>query len=204
MSSSSSVEVRRLRGEEGACYIDELARLRIEIFSGYPYLYAGDLEYEKRYLRYYLESEESVFVVAFDGERVVGVATGMPMEDADEAFQRPFLELGHDISRIFYFAESVLDPAYRGQGLGVRFFEEREAHVRSLGRFDWVCFAAVLRSPDHPLKPDDYQPLYGFWRKRGYQRKPELRATFPWKEVGSTEEHRNVMEFWIKKIGDDS
>lgn len=204
----SPIEVRRLLGAEAEPYIDDVARLRIKIFLGFPYLYEGDLEYEKRYLHHYLDSKDSVVVVALEhtpeGERVVGASTGMPMVEADEAFQRPFVELGHDIERIFYFAESVLDEPYRGQGIGVRFFEEREAHVESLGRFDWVCFASVVRSPDHPMKPADYKPLHDFWRKRGYRRKSELRTAFPWKLAGTTEEHQHVMEFWIKPVNESS
>jgi hypothetical protein len=34
-------------------YIPELARLRMEIFHEYPFLYAGDVEYEYRYLKKY-------------------------------------------------------------------------------------------------------------------------------------------------------
>ncbi|HAO32021.1 MAG TPA: GNAT family N-acetyltransferase, partial [Candidatus Competibacteraceae bacterium] len=52
----------------------------------------------------------------------------------------PFVARGDDPRRIFYYGESVLLPDYRGLGLGKRFFEEREAHVRALGRFETVCF----------------------------------------------------------------
>jgi GNAT superfamily N-acetyltransferase len=38
-----------------------------------------------------------------------------------------------DLSRIFYFGESVLLSQYRGQGVGVRFFEEREKAARDHG-----------------------------------------------------------------------
>jgi GNAT superfamily N-acetyltransferase len=204
MTANGSIDIRCLEGREINDYIDDLARLRIEIFKGFPYLYEGDLDYERRYLAHYLDSKDSVLVVALDGSHVVGVSTGMPMVDADEAFQRPFIELGYDIERVFYFAESVLDESCRGQGIGVRFFDEREAHVQRLGRFDWMCFAAIVRSPDHPMQPADYRLLHDFWRKRGYERRPEMRATFRWKEVGSTEENQHVMEYWIKPVSESS
>jgi len=63
---------------------------------------------------------------------------------------RPFLEHGYDPERIFYYGESVLLRAYRGQGLGKQFFVEREDHARSLNRFDLLCFCAVERPLDHP------------------------------------------------------
>ncbi|MBA2665148.1 MAG: GNAT family N-acetyltransferase [Bradymonadaceae bacterium] len=197
---SSEILVKRLIGEEIAPYVDDLARLRIEIFRGYPYLYDGDLIYEEQYLRRYLESLDSVLVVALDGARVIGVSTGMPMNEADEVFQKPFLELGYDISKIFYLSESVLQPNYRGHGIGVQFFTEREAHVQTMQRFEWACFSAVLRSPDHPARPDDYEPLFEFWKHRGYKRYPEMRTTLTWKGVGRMEPTAEVMEFWLKHM----
>jgi hypothetical protein len=35
------IEVRRLAGAEVAPYLDDLARMRIEVFREYPYLYDG-------------------------------------------------------------------------------------------------------------------------------------------------------------------
>ncbi|TXD33965.1 GNAT family N-acetyltransferase [Lujinxingia vulgaris] len=194
------VEVRRLSGDSVHQYVDDLARLRLQIFRTYPYLYDGDLDYESRYLARYLESSESVLVAAFDGERVVGVSTGMPMAESDEDFQRPFKELGYDVGEIFYLAESVLLPEYRGQGVGVKFFEEREAHVRELDAFRFTCFAAVVRPPDHPRRPEGWQPLDAFWRKRGYERQPQIRTMMRWKEIDTVEEVPEVMEIWLKDL----
>lgn len=204
MDSENNITIKRLRGDEITRHIEDLARLRIEIFRGYPYLYDGDPEYEERYVRYYLEAEDSVLVAAIDNaggqERVVGLATGMPLDEADEVFQKPFAELGFDVSKIFYFSESVLQPEYRGRGIGVAFFTEREAHVHAFSRFDWMCFSAVLRSPDHPDRPADYQPLFDFWKNRGYERHPELRTTLAWKGVGHIEAVPEIMEFWLKPV----
>lgn len=207
MDSKNKVIIKRLSGEEIARHVDDLARLRIEIFREFPYLYDGDLEYEARYVRYYLEASDSVLVAAIvpaeepgGKDQVVGLATGMPLDEADEVFQKPFAELGFDVSRIFYFSESVLQHDYRGQGIGVAFFTEREAHVHALNRFDWMCFSAVVRSPDHPDRPADYQPLFDFWKNRGYERHPELRTTLAWKGVGHVEAVPEIMEFWLKPV----
>ncbi len=43
-----------LQKEELAACIDDLADLRISVFREYPYLYDGNLEYEKKYLKQYL------------------------------------------------------------------------------------------------------------------------------------------------------
>ena len=66
------MRVERLTGTalEGA--LDGVARLRIAVFRDWPYLYDGDLTYERRYLDAYRNSPRAVVVGAFDGERIVG------------------------------------------------------------------------------------------------------------------------------------
>ncbi|MCX8998091.1 GNAT family N-acetyltransferase [Rhizobiaceae bacterium BDR2-2] len=188
------------QGSGIAPFIDDLARLRIAVFRAFPYLYEGTLDYEKTYVATYARSQDSVFVLALDGDRVVGASTGIPMRDETDAFKAPFLKAGWNPERIFYFGESVLMPDYRGQGLGVRFFEEREAHARRLGGFDICCFCAVERPADHPLRPADHQPLDTFWTRRGYTHHPDLRTEYVWRDVGETHETAKPMSFWMKEI----
>jgi GNAT superfamily N-acetyltransferase len=65
------------------------------------------------------------------------------------AFREPFAARGIDVTRLFYFGESVLLPEYRGHGIGHAFFDAREAAARRAGA-SAACFAAVVRAPDHP------------------------------------------------------
>lgn len=195
-----TVDVRRFSGPGLERYVDALARLRIEVFREFPYLYDGSLDYERRYLKTYIGVPDSVIVLVFDGDRVVGASTGLPMQAETEEVKRPFLEHGYDPKRIFYFGESVLEKNYRGRGLGVRFFEEREAHARELGRFDWTCFCAVQRSKDHPRRPREYVPLEAFWNKRGYTKHPELATTFSWRDLDEAQESPKPMVFWLKRL----
>lgn len=196
----SDLRVERCSGDALVPYIGELARLRIDVFRDFPYLYDGDLDYEMRYLKTYVDSQGAVIVVVLDGDRVVGAATGLPLSQETQEFQRPFVDLGHAPQRFFYCAESVLDRGYRGRGLGVRFFVEREAHARALGGFDYFCFCAVDRPSDHPLRPADYVPLDRFWLRRGYRREPSLRTTYVWKDIDQPEETAKSMTFWLKPV----
>lgn len=197
---TNELRIGRFAGKALERYVPDLARLRIRVFRDFPYLYDGTPEYEERYLRTYLGAPESVIVVVFHGDRVVGASTALPLEHETAEIQRPFLEHGHDPKRYFYLGESVLLPEYRGRGLGVRFFEEREDHVRRLGRFDWSCFCAVERPADHPRRPADHVPLDQFWTKRGYMKRPELRTTLSWKDLDETEESPKPMVFWLKRL----
>lgn len=197
---SKSLTVQRFSGEDLSRYLDAVAGLRIEIFREFPYLYDGDMTYERHYLQTYVKCPEAVVVVAFADGEVVGASTAIPMAAEEDSFQKPFIDAGYDPTRVFYCAESVLRRDYRGRGLGVRFFEEREAHARELGGFDHYVFCAVQRPADHPLRPAGYEPLDRFWEKRGYRKHPELRAQYAWKDVDQTAQTSKTLEFWVKSI----
>ena len=115
------IRVERLTGAAMARALPDVARLRIEVFRAYPYLYEGDAAYEERYLQVYRDSADAILVGAYDGARLIGAATGAPMEDHADDFGAAFAESGIALDRIFYCAESVLLPEYRGQGIGHRF-----------------------------------------------------------------------------------
>jgi GNAT superfamily N-acetyltransferase len=192
------ITIRRFSGELLNAYIEELARLRIEVFRDFPYLYDGSMDYERKYLQTYMRCPQAVVVLVFADNEVVGASTGIPMAFEEDNFQEPLQAQGYDPARVFYCAESVLRRDFRGQGLGVRFFEEREAHARELGGFDWYCFCAVQRPADHPLRPVAYQPLDRFWQRRGYVRHPELGASYTWKDIDQDAETSKRLEFWLK------
>lgn len=191
---------QRLSGPTLNQYIDDLAQLRMQVFRDFPYLYDGDLAYEARYLKTYIEAPDSVIVLAFDGDKVVGASTGVPLRHEMDEVKQPFLDAGLNIDEIFYCSESVLLSEYRGQGAGVAFFNHREAHAESLEGMKYSCFCAVQRPDNHPARPADYQPLDQFWRNRGYQKRSELATHFSWKEIGESEESLKPMTFWMKPL----
>jgi GNAT superfamily N-acetyltransferase len=193
------LEYRILTGERLAEALPDLARLRIEVFQAWPYLYDGDLAYERDYIRTYAESPGALIVGAFDDGRIVGASTAAPMEDHAAEFAAPFREHGYDLSDILYCGESVLLPECRGRGAGHAFFDAREAHAAALGR-SLVCFCGVVRDADDPRRPANYQPLDPFWRKRGYRRIEGLTAEYRWREVGETEQTAHRMQFWLRAL----
>ncbi len=193
------MEVRTFTGPEVADHLADVARLRIEVFREYPYLYDGTASDEAEYLIGYTKSERTLVVLAFDGPLVVGASTGMPLSDESAPFQKPFIERGHSISDVFYFGESVLSRSYRGQGLGHRFFDEREAHARAHG-YSVTAFCAVERAENDPRRPADYRTNEAFWQKRGYQKQPGMTCQLIWKEVGKELPSRHSLVFWLGKV----
>ncbi|MCW3476205.1 GNAT family N-acetyltransferase [Limobrevibacterium gyesilva] len=195
-----TVRVEMFRGAAMAPHLPALARLRIAVFRDWPYLYDGDPAYEQRYLADFAASPDAGLAVAFDGDMPVGCSTCEPLADAGVELRAPFRAHGIDPIRVFYFGESVLLPAYRGQGVGVAFFAEREAHARRVSACDYAAFCSVIRPQDHPLRPPEAVPLDAFWRKRGYAPCPGLECTMRWKQVDSVDEVENRLQFWMKPL----
>ncbi len=192
------IRVVRLTGEALGAALDDVARLRIEVFRAFPYLYDGDAAYERAYLQTYRDSADAILVGAFDGARLVGASTGTPMEDHGE-FAAAFDRQDIDLKDIFYCAESVLLTEYRGQGIGHSFFDLREAHGRDLGR-RYSAFCGVVRPPDHPLRRADFAPLDPFWRKRGYMPVEGAVAQYRWKDIDQQGESDHDLQFWMRAL----
>lgn len=195
----SPIDVRRVSGADLQARLDDVARLRVAVFRDWPYLYAGDMDYERGYLAAYAASADSVFVLALDGDNVVGASTGISLADDDAAFQAPFRAHGIDVEDVFYFGESVLLPAWRGRGIGHAFFDAREAHARALGRFRTTAFCAVDREPDDPRRPAGHRDNDAFWSRRGYVRQPQLRMQLAWDELDRGE-RTHMLTFWTRAL----
>ena len=196
----SRVRVERLTGARLQALLPDLARLRITVFRAFPYLYDGSLAYEETYLQTYVRAEDSVLVGAFDGDKVIGASTGLPLAHEPPSLTDTFTAHGFDVGQVFYFGESVLLPEYRGHGVGVAFFREREAHARSLGRFRWASFCGVVRPADHACRPVDYVPLDAFWRKRGFAPVAGMLGSLTWRDVDAALETAKPMQFWVKEL----
>ncbi len=193
------IRVERLTGAALTNALPDVARLRIEVFRDWPYLYDGDMVYEEAYLQTYRDTDDAILVAAYDGDQLVGASTGSPLADHADDFGAAFDAVTQDISEVFYCAESVLLPAFRGQGIGHQFFDLREAHARKLGaRF--CAFCAVQRPATHSLKPQDYRPLDLFWRKRGYAPLDGVVAKFVWKDIDQPQDSKHHLQFWMRVL----
>lgn len=197
--SDHSLTFLTVTGADIRPFIPDAARLRIAVFREFPYLYDGDMAYEERYLQTYSEAPDSLFVIARDGDRTVGVSTGVPLAQETGEVLEPFQKAGIPPEEVFYFGESVLLPEYRGRGAGVRFFQEREKYARGLPCIRRAAFCAVDRPENHPRRPADFTPLDEFWKKRGFS-KTELFTRFSWKELDETEESPKRLTFWMKTL----
>lgn len=198
------IRIEVLKGERLAAALSDVARLRIEVFRDWPYLYEGSLDYETHYLAEFAAAADAIVVAAFDGAAIVGAATAAPLAGHTREFVPLFAASGFDPDRIFYCGESVLLPGYRGLGIGHVFFDEREAKAKAAntttGRFTHTAFCAVIRDANDPRLPAGYRPLDGFWTKRGYRKVPGLVGSYRWRELGQPEDTEKAMQFWVREL----
>ena len=200
-----SVQIRRLTGAALEAGLSAVARLRIAVFRDWPYLYDGDLDYERTYLASFGSGPGAIIIAAYDGGDIVGAATAAPLAEHTEAFGALFLQHGLDPGAMFYLGESVLLEPYRGQGIGHAFFDHREAHAHELMtegryRFTHSVFCGVVRDDADPRCPTGYRPLDGFWNRRGYRKVEGLVGHYDWQELGDVEETRKPMQFWMRQL----
>lgn len=194
------IQIHTCTGAAVAPHLAAVAALRIAVFRDWPYLYQGSADYERDYLETYARAPSSVFVLVFDDTRVVGASTGIALVDETTSIREPVAAAGLPVAQGFYCGESVLLPAYRGRGLGHRFFDEREAHARRLGRFSHSLFCSVEREADDPRRPAGYRGNEAFWRKRGYAPLPGVRCTLDWPEVGAGASIAHSLQFWSRRL----
>jgi GNAT superfamily N-acetyltransferase len=191
------VTVRTVTGQDILPLLPDLARLRITVFHEWPYIYEGEVAYEEAYLQTYVKAEGAAIIVAEAAQSIIGVATCLPMLATTPNIQQPFSTRGWDLSKLFYFGESVLLKAYRGRGIGVKFFAAREAQAAG---FETTTFCAVERPATHPLRDPDYTPLDRFWMHRGYTRRPELACRMTWRDRDAAEDTGKTLVFWTKSL----
>ncbi len=199
MNLSEPVTTELLTGPAMAPFLPDLARLRMRVFRAWPYLYDGSASYEGDYMAEFAASRTAGLVIARHGNAVVGASTCISLVEEEDHITTPFREAGMALDRVFYFGESVLSPEWRGQGVGVAFFERREAHARSFAGVDITCFCAVERALDHPLRPPGAVPLDEFWRKRGYM-PTELQCTMEWKQIDTPGKVAHRLRFWTRSL----
>lgn len=197
----NQLSYKKYIGAEIEQILAPLSQLRIAVFRDFPYLYEGSFEYEMEYLQVYVNAPEAMVFTVWDKEQLVGACTCIPLSDESPEVQEPFIQQQIPIERVFYFGESLLLKAYRGQGIGHLFFDEREQHAQSFG-FQEAYFCAVIRPENHELKPTDYYPNDVFWSKRKYTKQPELVCSMSWLDLNEKEETSKDLVFWKKSLKD--
>jgi len=137
-------------GNEINSFINEIARLRIDVFREFPYLYDGDIASEEVYLSKFSEVKEASVVLVIEASKVIGAFTGLPMAFEEASIQGYIPK--ENLSTAYYFSEIVLNKDYRNQGIGLKMFDMLEEYVLSLQKYTVFYLATVNITEDHPIK----------------------------------------------------
>jgi ribosomal protein S18 acetylase RimI-like enzyme len=194
------LKIIAFRGEEVLPCLDEVAALRIEIFREWPYLYEGDIKTEKNYLKVYVDTKDSVLVLAKDHEKIVGVVMGLPVADSMKQIQKEYQRQNVSMDGIFYLADAIIFAPYRGQGIGTRMLQTFENSVLEMQKYGQISCCEIVRDQNHPLKPKEYQSLDAFWDHLGFLVSPGWQTSFDYLDIGNTEETPHPMRFRRKTI----
>lgn len=196
---------KQYMGFQVSPHVDEISKFRIKYFREYPYLYDGNMEYEREYFEGFMKDPNALVITASNNnEKIVGVITGLPLKsDADilKTTEEKFLEIGENPSRYFYIGELIVDGQYRDKGVAAALLIAAESFAKSSG-FDLITFSMVVREKDHPLKPLGYIGLEAACERNGYKRN-HIVIEHHWPTIfadGSVKDVNNKMEFWVKEL----
>ncbi len=161
-----------------------------DLFNQYRVFYkkSSDISAGKEFLKERMVNNESeIFVALNEEDNFTGFVQLYPIFSSTR------------MKRLWLLNDLFVAPSYRGQGIGVQFFEQREAHARAVGA-SVALFSSVIRALDHQCRPVGYNPLDHFWRKRGYAVVDGLICSLSWKEIGEAKETMKPMQFWMKRL----
>ncbi len=175
------ITIEHIYGGDIAGYVETLANLRISTFREYPYLYEGNVTYEKSYLKGYTENEKSTLLLAKVNGELAGVLTGLPLasqSDIVKDAQFIFESNGLISKDYYYLGEVIILPQYRRVAVIRKLFLAQLAQIKKW-RYRSLCALVVERTDNHWLKPLDYKEPDKLWARAGFK-KTNLSLTYHW------------------------
>ena len=194
------IKIRTLRGAGIKTYIPSIVKVRNEVLKEFPYLRVCHAEEDTKYFKQLSQSKDAIAVLVFDGPKIIGASTGIPLDEQLPHLQKPFVDNDLNPSEYYYFGVCTLLKPYRGRGIAHHFFDIREDHAKHLKRFHKICLSHVIRHKNHPKKPKDYISLDSFWKKRGYIERQDLVAELHWRETEEKTPSPKSLVFWVKDL----
>lgn len=199
-----NIKIKAYFGKDIIQWIDQMAELRLSEFKEFPYLYSGSMAIEKNYLSCYAKEEHGLFLIAFDNEDIVGIASGIPLVKSSEVVPGA-LEIFHknkiDTEYYYYFGEFIVRPEYRNKGIFSKLFFDECEIVKKLG-YKSACLMTVDREYNHPQKPINYRNADEIWMEFGFA-KTNYKLTQQWPTImanGEIHDIKHSLTFWIKDI----
>lgn len=195
----NNIRIEEFSGPKAKKYFNDIAKIRMNLFKEFPYLYEGNLNWETEYLDTYFKSNEATILLAFNEKnKVVAFSNSIPLKDESVELTEPFIKAGLNPADYLYIGEVMIYPDYRGKGIVQEFFKFHEDRARKEG-YHYTALITVDRQEKHPLKPANYRELGVVWSHFGYKLS-DLKVHMAWPQVDASEDVANVLSVWIKKI----
>jgi len=191
------LQLKSFIGEEASAYFSQIADLRINTFKEFPYFYEGNFETEKGYLGVYFKSQKSLTLLVFDGDKIVGCSSSVPLNEESDIIQRPFLDSNLNSKDYLYIGDVIIQKAYRERGFLRKFFEHHENHAKTQG-LKHLVFMTVNRPHSHPRRPSDYKSLEPIWQHFGYKLMSGMAVKTSWLQSDTLKVENNELGIWVK------
>lgn len=163
----NNLRIESLSGAESKKYFEDFARLRIEIFREYPYLYEGTVENERNYIENYLSNPQSRIFVLFDGDKICGMLTTVPMSGEYQDIIASFEKTGLKSSESFYLGDMILQKEYRNRKLFPIFFNAALEHAKCKGFKTLSLMCIVCKDADWG-RPAEFRDVVRLCEKIGF------------------------------------
>ena len=194
------------KGAEAAPYIRTLAEMRLKTFCEFPYLYVGKIEDDLIYTQIFSATPQGMLVVAFQGDTIVGIRSGVPVRDQakplDEKRCQQLEKHGIKAKEYYYCGEIIVDLAFRKRGIAGQLMTKFIEEAKAMG-FPGLIAITSIRPNDHPLRPQNYFEAGIFLNKYGFEKSSVVfTARWPTQQPdGTVKKEKNELACWIKEMG---
>lgn len=194
-------DIEIFQGKEIEEHIDNIAAFRLSAFKEYPYLYLGNMECEKNYLRGYVKEEKATLLIAKVNSELIGIFTGTSLlghSDIVKEAKNIFEINGFEPEEYYYLGEMIVLPEYRSLQIAQNLLFLQKKIAKDWG-FKKICALVVERKDEHLQKPKDYKSLSPLYRRWGFE-KTEIYLTYRWPTImldGTVQEMEHKLQFLI-------
>jgi GNAT superfamily N-acetyltransferase len=202
---AEAITFHTYRGKDVIAQAHHWPHLSVALTYDYPYLYVGKAEDEDVEQ---FSTDGSVAVLAKDGEQVIGIAIGKPV-DSEKGHSKMVCPLvqqhaRYQYGKAIYVVEVLVDTPYQRQGIARRMMEYFEHESGLLGYAD-MYLVTVERSANHPFKTVDVVDLDVIWKRLQFSKTHLSKAALwptrcgvPGNEFVAPVD--NMLRLWHKRI----
>lgn len=196
-----TIQIKTFKQQEIAPYSQQLYVLCKQVYQEYPYLFLpSEHDSYSEYFESLDDISNSIACIAFDQEKVIGAAIGLPIKKANNRVLEAFDGKNMDLGQMYYLGELVLLPKYRKQGIGSAIYYHFEAAVKEMNHYNSIALCQIEDPRYDSLKPRGYVPNDRLWEKLGFVHHPQIYFNSLWVNVNQTEPSPHHLVFWIKTL----